>query len=103
MSEEYTEADIPVYDKDGKWVECNINFETLKKQIPCYTIDQLLASHRWAAREELNSLHPYIETIEEEIKQRIGTTGKVHILPNTGSEVEPDKLSEPAEVELHET
>lgn len=71
MGEEYTERDIPLFDKDGKHAKGKIDFETLEEQLPYYTIAQVLALHRWGAKEPLGDLHPYMRCIEEEIIRRI--------------------------------
>lgn len=104
MDEEYSERDIPLFDGEGKLIKAYIDFKTLQKQITYYSIAQVLALHRWGAKEPLGDLHPYMRAIEEEIIQRIGTAGKVEIIRDGELEVElHDQRDDQGGAGLHET
>jgi len=75
--EVYTEADIPVYDESGKWVEDKVDLKTLKEVISGWNIEQVLALHYWAGCQSLGKKHPYIEVVEQEINRR--TTAKERV------------------------
>jgi len=72
VDEIYTEADIPVYDKDGKRGVGQIDLKTLKDGRGGLNIKQLLALHYWAACHSLGKNHPYMEVLEQEIIRRVG-------------------------------